>query len=176
MKKIEIFIVITFCLMSFQSCITNESTTRETIIREEVIPVDWNHSSSERIFSQVLNIMTQNIRRYDYFLYTFSINEKSNENSWNNEIKVTTFLDGETILIVFNYFSLHLNYTDNRNKRIDGLSPRISTMQGSVNEFNSTLDRVSLLLRTREFHDFSKRLTDILWLSDLQLNVTRSEN
>ena len=144
----------------------------------ESIPVNWGDwseysgsSPSERSWSQVVRILDRNVRHYNYFIYTHSINEKSHQMSWDHELTITTFSNGETIKMVFNYFSVQFHYTNNRDLRINGIPTRFSTIRGSVNEINSLLDRISLLLSSREFHNRIDFIDDSYWLDNLRLRV-----
>jgi alpha-L-arabinofuranosidase len=167
-KKIYIIIISIFFV---QSCLTYDP-----IINQETIPVNWGSTTAERIASQVVRIMDQNIRRYDYFIYTYSINENSHQSAWENELKITTYSNGETVSLVFNYFAIHLHYTDNYELRVNGISARIATVRGSVNEFNSTLDRIALLLERKDFSDPIKYNIDFIWLEGFHLSTTSAND
>jgi len=165
-----LFIYFLFFII-IQSCLSYRP-----IVKKETIPVDWSDNSSERISSQIIKIMNQNIRRYRYYIYTHSINENSQNSSWNNEIEIVTYNDGESIYMTFNYFAIDLHYTNDYDLKIKGIPARVSTMRGSANEFNSTLERVAFLLEQRKFNDTLKFVVDLFWLDAFRLKTVSSED
>ena len=179
--KIEnkyLIITIIFLAIIFKSCIT-----QGFVVKEENIPVNWGNwqwfgsSDSQRVWSNVISIIDQNIRRYRYYIYTYSINDESNEKSWDHKLNIITYTNGETISMVFNYFAIYLHFTDNPDLRINGIPARLATIRGSANDFNATLDRIYLLLEHKEFSDSFKRLDDGIWLTrNLPLAVNTPDN
>ena len=174
MKKTKRNIVLVFLIGSI--LIINSCFTFSPVVKKENITVNWNDYSSERIASQIISLMDQNIRRYRYFIYTHSINQNSHVSAWDNDINIITYNDRELIKMVFNYFSLELYYTDEYDLKINGISSQYATIRSSANDFNSTLDRIGLLLRNRDFIDEDKLDVDLYWLRNFRLTtVSRDE-
>jgi hypothetical protein len=171
MKNRPLIIISVLFIISVQGCITYG----EPPTKKEIIPVDWGHYSSERIWSQVIDLMNQNIRHYDYFIYTHSINEKSDESAWNNEIIILTYTNGEIITMAFNYFSIYLYYSNNRDFMVNGIPAQFATIRGSASDFNSTLNRISLSLRNKQFYNDDKLDTDLYWLTNLRLRIVSAD-
>jgi len=148
------------------------------VLKEDAIPVDWGENSAERIYSQVISIMNQNIRRYNYYVYTHSINQNSKNMAWNNEVRITSYSNGEKLSIIFNYFyfAIDLYYIDNRDFRINSIPAQYATMRGSANDFNSTLDRIALLFDRIEYNDQIKYLTDLIWLDSMRLRTVSTND
>ena len=174
MKKYIIFNALLLIFGVFtQSCLTS---SQGMVTKEESIPVDWGENSAERIYSQVISIMNQNIRRFDYYLYTHSIIQNSKEDSWHNEIRITSYSNGERISLIFNYFAIDLDYTNNRDFKVSGIPAQIATMRGSANDFNSTVDRIKLLIDRIEYSDNILYLIDLIWLDKLKLQTVSTNN
>ena len=169
-KKGCFFLIILSCIV-LHGC-----ATHGMVMHEETIPVNWGAYSSNQTFSQIISLMDQNIRRYNYFVYTHSINESPDAESWEHQIRISTYSNAETITMISNYFAIHLHYTNNRNFRSNGIPVQFGTIRGSANAFNSLLDRIALLLRTRDFSDNDKLAIDLAWLANSRLvTVSRDD-
>jgi len=160
--------------INLQSCLTQGFPTNK-----ETIPINWSdwndsdYSQSERTWSQIVKILDRNIKYYRYFVYSYKINENSKESSWKHEISISTFADGEIVLMVFNYFSIQFSYSNDSELKVNGIPSRIATVRGSVNELNSLLDRITLLLGSKEFNDPVKYFDDLYWLENLCLTAEK---
>ena len=115
MKKLLVFLMILFVGVQI---VFSQEVSRDTF------NVDWSDNiAASVVYNTVLNSLTQNLRRYNYYHVDYGIKRDFRNGWWRNEVRYVTFQNGEyRISLWFNYFYIFYTFSNSQLRSGSGSS------------------------------------------------------